>query len=264
NFATLYPRWGKKIHEEGYLICHGLLVELDKDLVLVDTGLGLLDIQKPKERLGRFFLWALQPKLDKEETAYFQVQSLGYDPKDVSHIILTHLDLDHAGGLSDFPHAKVHIMDREYERALNPAFWDKMRYSSNQWAHRVQWHSYQTSGEPWYGFKCVRKLDSLPPEILFVPLWGHSYGHAGVAIRGPEKWIFHCGDAYFHWSEVDYKIPEIPPRLKFFEWWIASNNQDRRENRERLFELKKKKVQEIQIFCSHCPVEFERIRKGDL
>ncbi|MFD0510570.1 MBL fold metallo-hydrolase [Streptomyces aureus] len=31
---------------------------------------------------------------------------LGYAVDDVRHIVLTHLDLDHAGGLPDFPRAR--------------------------------------------------------------------------------------------------------------------------------------------------------------
>ncbi len=37
------------------------------------------------------------------------MKRLGYSINDVRHIILTHLDLDHAGGLHDFPNAAVHV-----------------------------------------------------------------------------------------------------------------------------------------------------------
>ncbi|WP_223281445.1 MBL fold metallo-hydrolase [Streptomyces antnestii] len=46
-----------------------------------------------------------RPVLDTGETAVRQVAALGYDIEDVRHIVLTHLDLDHAGGLRDFPPA---------------------------------------------------------------------------------------------------------------------------------------------------------------
>lgn len=45
-----------------------------------------------------------------------QIRRLGYAASDVCHIVLTELDFDHAGGLEDFPDARVHVFDSvEYE-----------------------------------------------------------------------------------------------------------------------------------------------------
>lgn len=46
-----------------------------------------------------------------------QVRGLGYQPGDVPHVVLTHLDVDHTGGLHDIPHATLHVMDAEYGAA---------------------------------------------------------------------------------------------------------------------------------------------------
>ncbi|MCT9113339.1 MBL fold metallo-hydrolase [Streptomyces mirabilis] len=40
-------------------------------------------------------------------------RELGFDRTDVRHIVLTHFDADHIGGLSDFPHAQVHVTAAE-------------------------------------------------------------------------------------------------------------------------------------------------------
>lgn len=45
-----------------------------------------------------------------------QIDGRSYRIEDVRHIVLTHLDLDHAGGLPDFPHAKVHVHATEPRR----------------------------------------------------------------------------------------------------------------------------------------------------
>src|ERR1043165_1422064 len=107
NCATLCPRAAGLIGAEGALlgearlVCHCLLVEVSGGLLLVDTGLGLADIGEPDERLGRPFLSLARPRLDPSETAASRVISLGYTLWDVTDIVLTHLDLDHAGGLPD-------------------------------------------------------------------------------------------------------------------------------------------------------------------
>src|SRR5438128_2677482 len=76
---------------------------------------------------------------------------------------------------------------------------DRMRYRPQQWSTRGSWVVYEQSrGEPWYGFDAVRDLDGVPPDILMVPLLGHTLGHAGVAVRVSDGWLFYAADAYFY------------------------------------------------------------------
>ena len=53
-----------------------------------------------------------------EETAAHQIAALGYSLDEVRHIVLTHLDLDHAGGMADFPRAQVHVLAAEHNAAF--------------------------------------------------------------------------------------------------------------------------------------------------
>ncbi|HEY4222426.1 MAG TPA: MBL fold metallo-hydrolase, partial [Myxococcota bacterium] len=181
------------------IVCHVLLVETEHGLVLVDTGLGTEQVTSPPKNTGRSFQWGFRPRNDVNETALTQLKALGYRAEDVRHIVLTHLDFDHAGGLPDFPHATVHV--HEAELAVGQAratFFERARYQPGLWAHDVKWQPHSDKGERWYGFPCVRDLAGLPPEILLVPLQGHTRGHAGVAVDVGGRWILHCGDAYFH------------------------------------------------------------------
>ncbi|RYZ85400.1 MAG: MBL fold metallo-hydrolase [Proteobacteria bacterium] len=95
------------ILQRGHLTCHCLLIETAESLVLIDTGYGLRDVHDPHSRLSEFFLTQLKPDFRESMTAYRQIERMGFDPRDVRHIILSHLDFDHAGGLDDFPWATV-------------------------------------------------------------------------------------------------------------------------------------------------------------
>ena len=77
------------------------LVETNQGPLLVDTGFGRRDYLAPNRSM-KFFLTMMRPARNVYETAFHQVQRLGYKPEDVKHIIQTHLHLDHAGGLPDF------------------------------------------------------------------------------------------------------------------------------------------------------------------
>ena len=188
---------------EARLICHCLLIEGAEGLVLVDTGFGLDDVRKPRQ-LGLVFNALVRPRVDAREAAITQIRGLGFDPHDVRHIITTHLDLDHAGGLPDFPDAEVHLLGLELEAAMNPGWRDRPRYVAAHWAHGPRWVEHAAGGERWHGFDSVRILPGSDAEILLIPLIGHSRGHAGVAVRQGDGWLLHCGDSFFHHGEVEH------------------------------------------------------------
>ena len=251
---------GRSLAVRGRLACHCILVEAGSELVLIDTGFGLNDLAAPYPRLSRFFLALVSPDFREEATAIRQIQKLGFDPRDVRHIVLTHLDFDHAGGLDDFPWAKVHMLASEREAALSRRTWlDRQRYRPQQWRRRSQWCVYTSNGsDHWYGFDCVRNVIGLPPEILLVPLVGHTFGHCGVAVRDERGWLLNAGDAYFYHVEMDIEHPRCTPGLRFYQWMMEKDRVARLGNQRRLRELKRDQGADVRITSSHDPIEFER------
>lgn len=251
--ATLCTLASRLAVGEGHdgLCCHVLLVETDGGLVLVDTGLGTDDIRAPYERLGRAFPTLIRPKLDESRTALRQIEALGYRAEDVRHLVLTHMDLDHAGGMSDFPRAKVHCTLQEHEAAfLASTFLERRRYRAKQWAHWPDFELYRTRGVTWFGFEAA-ELRGLPKDILLVPLFGHTRGHAGVAVRADDGWVLHAGDAYFHRNTM--AGAPIPWAIRAFQRFDDMDTTARRANQARLRELSR--AGEVRVFCAHDPVE---------
>lgn len=252
---------GRTVGLRGRLACHCLLVETEDGLVLVDTGLGLRDVAAPRARISRPFLALLRPELREQMTAVRQVERLGFEPEDVRHVVLTHLDFDHAGGLDDFPGATVHLLEDERAAAVRRrTILDRMRYRPQQWSSRDRWRTYvRGEGESWFGFDAVRDLDGLPPEILLVPLVGHTLGHAGVAVHADRGWLLLAGDAYFYRAEMDPEIPRCTPGLRLYQTLMEKDRRARLWNRDRLRLLGMDHGGEITITSSHDPVEFERL-----
>ncbi len=190
-------------------IVYCLLVETSQGLVLVDTGFGTRDYQKPSAKM-RFFLKYMGVPKKMEETALSQVSDLGYSPRDLKHIIQTHLHIDHAGGLADFPWANVHVFEQEYQAIQNPQGLMEFAYVQEHWSHQPNWVSHQLSGEKWFDFDAVKILETPEVDFWFIPLPGHTRGHCGIALGKPGNWLFHCGDAAspFHaGADLHYRGP---------------------------------------------------------
>jgi glyoxylase-like metal-dependent hydrolase (beta-lactamase superfamily II) len=251
------------IFQRARMVCHCLLVETNDGLALVDTGIGLDDIAR-SQRLGPKWVRQTAPRLDPAETAVQQVKALGYSPSEVRHLLLTHLDRDHAGGIPDFPKAKVHVHRSEHEMAvLHKIAAPKGRYITDQWQHGPDWTFYGEDGEDWFGFKGVRALGDREPGILMIPLPGHTLGHCGIAVRGKDKWLLHAGDSYFFHGQIQTPPARTPFVLGIFQRRADMDHVTRVANQERLRALKAGHGDDVTIFNSHDPVDYENCRCGD-
>jgi glyoxylase-like metal-dependent hydrolase (beta-lactamase superfamily II) len=248
--------------KRGGLCCHCLLLETAQGLVLVDTGFGLRDVRDPRSRLSGFFLALLSPDFREEMTAVRQVERLGFDPRDVRHVVLTHLDFDHAGGLDDFPWARVHLMHRERDHALAQKTWlDRQRFRPAQWTYQAQWVLHSSSpADRWMGFEGVSGQAGLPDDVLLVPLIGHTLGHAGIAMRVDGGWLLLAGDAYFWHGEMHAERPYCTPGLRAYQWLMEKDRESRLANQHRLRELRAAHP-EVRVLCSHDPLEFEAVAR---
>jgi glyoxylase-like metal-dependent hydrolase (beta-lactamase superfamily II) len=238
------------------LVCHVLLVESADGLVLVDSGFGLLDCAGPRQRLGPL-RHTLFPVLDPAETAARQIEKLGFRRDDVRHIVLTHFDLDHIGGLADFPAAQVHVTAGEAQGAVHAPSWrERIRYRRTQWAHGPKLVEHGPGGEAWRGFSSATELFD---GIVLVPLPGHTRGHACVAVDAGHRWILHAGDAFYHHGTLDGQ--PVPRVLAASESMLAFDRTLVRENHVRLADLAAAGGPEVMVVSAHDPVLYERARE---
>jgi glyoxylase-like metal-dependent hydrolase (beta-lactamase superfamily II) len=265
--CTMCPRGQRAVNGAGRrfaratLVSHCLLLETAAHgLVLVDTGIGTEDVRDTR-RLGALFGPAMAIDATKVHMpALPQIEGLGFRREDVRHIVLTHVDFDHAGGLPDFPGAQVHVHATEKDAALARAtFMERTRYRPPHLAHGPAWQTYAALGETWKGVPAVRQLRGLPPEILALPMPGHSRGHAAIAVDTGRGWLVHAGDAYFHRSVLERADASGTPwALRRIERFIAVDYERVRANHAALAALAKH--DDVTVFSAHDPVEYERLR----
>lgn len=157
------------------------LIEHPKGLVLVDTGWDT-KLRENARKYEGFANYFASPGFSPEGQAVTEhLEKLGYVPEDIDYCILTHLDIDHAGGLRLVKNAKrIMASEAEVAAAAKP----HVRYLKRLWENVT--------------------IQAFPNEeydlfqdgsIVLIPLPGHSAGMTGVKIQNGGKYAMIVGDA---------------------------------------------------------------------
>ncbi|WP_072053032.1 MBL fold metallo-hydrolase [Hymenobacter terrenus] len=230
-------------------ICHCLILEDTNGLALVDAGLGLLEMQRPLERFGAGLLNGWGFTIDERLAAVSQLREIGIAPKDISHILMTHVDVDHAGGLRDFPNAQVHLLAEELQNLHNK----NPRYVYNQFEHNPRFAAHGPGSQNWFGLEARPLALGFSSTVQFIPLKGHTLGHAGVAIEQDGRWVLHAGDTYYRYVEVQNEHSRVDATAAH----SADDNAARLQSLAHLRRLRRDHASEVSFFSTHDVLEFK-------
>lgn len=247
--------------KRGHGVIHCLLVDTGDGLALVDTGWGTRDCTHPSPAV-RQFMDVVGCTRDVEETAIRQITALGYGAADVRHIFLTHMHLDHAGGLPDFPTATVHLLAAELDACRQPRTLVEWRaYRPEHRAHDPRWQPHALGGDQWFGLDCTPPIAVGETEFVMIPFTGHTRGHCAVAVRVGERWLLHCGDTYGYYRQAGPVQPYRHPCGPLMESLVTAGFAMPRRHWATIRSLLRARGDNVRAFCTHDAHDFEMCRE---
>jgi N-acyl homoserine lactone hydrolase len=181
--------------------------------LLIDTGLHPSVAVDPKKSLGRVGARAFKPQFTPADAVSAQLRERGIEPREIGLVVMTHLHIDHASGVSEFPQATFVVDQREWRAATEPRGWQH-GYRQRQFDHAFDWRlvdfdsrevdSYATFG---------RSFDLLGDgSIRLVSTPGHTLGHMSVILRLGEREVLVAGDAIYTMRSLERG--ELPFRVE--------------------------------------------------
>jgi glyoxylase-like metal-dependent hydrolase (beta-lactamase superfamily II) len=194
--------WSRKYLSDAENTCvmamNCVLVWNDQQVILLDTGVGTKD-------LGRLSYY----RFFNEKPIIESVRSCGFEPEQVTAVILSHLHFDHCGGCTytdefgnlknTFPNAVHYVGKAQWENYLSPHALEKDSYRLKD--------LFPVSEQ---GLLTLIDTDTeLFPGLNVALHDGHTVGQLVTSFRSGDRWIYFPGDV-------------IPTRAHFSDEWISA------------------------------------------
>lgn len=220
---------GRRIPIVGYVV-------LSRDrVVLVDTGFPRVYLDDPEGAARRDGLdtFGRVVSLAPENLPSAQLDLAGLRPEDVTDLVITHGDIDHIGGLCDFPQATI-VVSRVERDGGPPRYFGDVR--PERWPDDFR-------------YRLVEGDEDLVQGVTLLATPGHSPGHMSLLVRLRETGsVLLAGDAISRESELATGVNGG-----------ASDQRDARASAERL-RLVAREEKALLVY-GHDPVQWRTLRR---
>jgi N-acyl homoserine lactone hydrolase len=178
--------------------------------VLIDTGPPAAAAHDVKAAFGRLGAAIYNMRMQPEDSVAAQLRALGIDPLTVKTVVLTHLHLDHAGSIHDFPHAKFITTTQEWASAHAPRGFVR-GYIKRQYEHAFEYRLIDYDAPVINSFASFGRAFDLfgDGSVMLVSTPGHSAGHQSVVLRLSGREVLICGDAAYTKQTIADGMPPL-------------------------------------------------------
>lgn len=164
------------------------LIKTTEGNVLFDTGWNPQMVPMLSE-LG------YNPTVTEEHSLPGQLEKLGLTPKDISKAVLSHMHVDHGGGVQFLKDAEIIVQKAEYRYAFNPHSFSQLAYNEGDFAF------------PSYTWNLIDGDQLLMPGLAVVLANGHTPGLQALVIDLPDTGVvILASDACYLSQNIDEEV----------------------------------------------------------
>lgn len=228
---------------EAAIPVYCLLFETEQGYVLFDTGCDPEGMTKnwPEHLRKNPYVCEAEQLLDA------QLALLGLGCDDISHVVVSHLHLDHAGNLSRFRNAKIHVSRQEFQKSLH-------LFADSDFSGFHTETDLRSCLQAELNWVLVDQQPELPlTEQLTILNFGsgHSFGMLGLLARGSEKNLLVASDTVY--SSANLADPALLPGIVYDEKGYSATV-------ERIRTLEKQ--YDAEVLFGHDPEQYAGLKKA--
>jgi N-acyl homoserine lactone hydrolase len=177
-----------------WLPTYAWVIDHPEGIIVVDTGQGthLLDSGKS---LHPYIRWETAFRIERDEEIGPQLRALGIGPRPVKRVILTHLHVDHDGGLAHFPDTEI-VVPRGELRTASGLMGRVRGYMPNRWPSWFAPVPLDLAGEAVGPFASSKRLTDAG-DVVAVATPGHTTDHISVLVECDGTTYFLAGDTSY-------------------------------------------------------------------
>jgi N-acyl homoserine lactone hydrolase len=179
--------------------------------ILVDTGLHPSIATDGKENFGGLATRVANPDLKAGEDVPAQLRKRGLDPGEIPVVVMTHLHLDHASAISEFPNSTIVVSETEWHSAATDSpLLNGYRRRHFDYAFDYRTVDFDRGGIDSYSSfgRCFDLFGDGSIRLAYTP--GHSAGHMSVICHLKERDFVIGGDTTYMAAQLEGNAPLAP------------------------------------------------------
>jgi glyoxylase-like metal-dependent hydrolase (beta-lactamase superfamily II) len=178
-----------------WLPTYAWAIEHRDGVIVVDTGQGAHLLETGRS-LHPYVRWEVVFRVEPEQEVGPRLRALGIGPRDVKRVVLTHLHMDHDGGLAHFQNSEILVSRGELDTASG---WvGRLRgYLPNRWPSWFDPVPLDLAPEPFGPFAASRPLTA-DGDVVAVATPGHTADHVSVLVQDGAITVCLAGDTSYN------------------------------------------------------------------